>query len=161
MGGDAGAPAGLGFIYGSNIQHPIAWSWINDAYAFGWYVKTAISAPLASPELEAWLTGNSGSPSWSFVGHEFCFTGNSTCLTQPSASGTAALTSQLPSAGTITLSSGLGSHTFTAAYGSTPICTATDQTNADAVKITTSTTSIGVTGNGSDIIAWQCTAANN
>jgi hypothetical protein len=61
------------------------------------------------------------------------------------------------SSGTVTLSSGAGSHTFTTAYTNTPICTAVDQTNADAVKVTATTSTITFAGNASDVIAWTCT----
>jgi hypothetical protein len=65
------------------------------------------------------------------------------------------------SAGTCTLSSGSCSHTFTQAYPSAPICTATDTTSVEAVKATSTTTAITVTGTGSDVVAWHCQAANN
>lgn len=65
------------------------------------------------------------------------------------------------SAGTCTLSSGTCSHTFTQAYPSAPVCTATDTTSAAAVKATTTATAVTLTGTGSDVIAWTCMAATN
>lgn len=65
------------------------------------------------------------------------------------------------SAGTVTLAAGAGSHTFSTAYSATPVCTATDQTSAAAVKATSSTTAVTLTGTGTDIINWICTPAAN
>jgi hypothetical protein len=65
------------------------------------------------------------------------------------------------SAGTVTLASGAGSHTFTTAYGTAPICTASDQTSAAAVKVTSSTTAVTLAGTGTDVIAWICTPSAN
>lgn len=61
------------------------------------------------------------------------------------------------SSGTVTLSAGAGSHSFTNAYTNTPICTAVDQTNADAVKVTATASTITFAGNSTDVIAWSCT----
>lgn len=76
---------------------------------------------------------------------------------------TAVLGQQAPSqfAGTVTLSAGSGTVTFGTAYNSAPVCVGVDQTNADAVKMVPSTTGIAVTGNATDVIAWQCTGNPN
>ncbi len=71
------------------------------------------------------------------------------------------LSGPLFSAGTVTLVSGAGSHTFTKAYSTTPVCTATDTTAAKAVQVTVSTTAITFGGTGSDVISWICTSAAN
>jgi hypothetical protein len=80
----------------------------------------------------------------------------------PSASGTLAIAGANGiSAGTITLSSGHGSHTFVTAYSSDPVCTATDTTSSAEVEATSTTTSVSVAGKGSDVIAWVCTPSAN
>lgn len=66
-----------------------------------------------------------------------------------------------PSAGTITLASGAGSHTFATPYAAAPVCTATDTTSAAAVGVTSTTTAVSVTGTGTDVVAWICTPAFN
>lgn len=72
------------------------------------------------------------------------------------------------SAGTVTLSAGSGSHSFPSAYtsSSAPVCTATDSTSANAVKITVSGSAgtwagISLVGTGSDVIAWVCSPSAN
>jgi hypothetical protein len=50
---------------------------------------------------------------------------------------------------------------FTIAYSLAPVCTATDTTSAAAVKATSSTTAVTLTGTGSDVIAWICSPAAN
>lgn len=65
------------------------------------------------------------------------------------------------SSGSITMSRGTGSHTFTASYTAVPVCTATDTTSAAAVKITGSMMSVTVTGTGADMIDWICVPATN
>jgi hypothetical protein len=77
------------------------------------------------------------------------------------ATGTVIGCATLPSAGTVTLSSGAGSHTFGAAYGTAPICVGTDTTAANAVKVTSSTTAVTIAGTTTDVIAWVCTPAAN
>lgn len=62
--------------------------------------------------------------------------------------------------GTVTLSAGAGSHTFTTAYITAPVCTAVDTTSAAAVKATSSTTAITLAGTGTDVISWTCLPAN-
>jgi hypothetical protein len=66
-----------------------------------------------------------------------------------------------PAAGTITLSGGAGSHTFVTAYTAAPVCTATDTTGANAVKVTSTTAAVSISGTGTDSVAWICTPANN
>lgn len=63
--------------------------------------------------------------------------------------------------GAITLAGGTGSHTFTTAYTVAPICTATDTTAANAVKVTASTTAVTVTGTGTDVVNWACQNSAN
>lgn len=65
------------------------------------------------------------------------------------------------SAGTIRLSSGVGSHTFAAAYGTPPVCIATDTTSAAVVRVSSSRTAISVSGTGGDVIAWVCAPESN
>src|SRR5215469_6139750 len=65
------------------------------------------------------------------------------------------------SSGTIALSSGSGSHTFKRAYSAAPNCSATDNTSAAAVKVTSTTIAVSVTGTGTDIISWVCTPSSN
>ena len=100
------------------------------------------------------------------------FGGSSNCLvspgsgfltnTLPSASGTLALQgSDGISAGTITLFGGNGSHSFVTAYSSPPVCTATDTTSVNSVKVSSTTTIVNFTGTGSDVIAWTCSPAVN
>lgn len=57
---------------------------------------------------------------------------------------------------TVTLSGGSGSYTFTNAYISAPICTATDTSAANPVRVTTSATAATVTGTSTDVIALSC-----
>lgn len=66
-----------------------------------------------------------------------------------------------PSAGTVTLSGGTGSHTFTVPYGTAPTCAASDQSGTNAVKVTSTTTAVSLTGTGTDVIGWNCIAGNN
>lgn len=169
--GGGSATAGFGEDYGSSIQHPIAWAYIGDPVAFGWYDKTNSSTPISgSPG--AFLTGNGGdSPygSWDWVGAGFCFSGNSTCLSEPSSSGTVALSGANGiSAGLITMSGGAGSHTFATAYTTTaqPACTANDTTTVAAVKTSVvgsagDWTGIDVAGTTTDVVAWQCAPQAN
>jgi hypothetical protein len=69
-------------------------------------------------------------------------------LTQPSGSHDVA--------GTATLSSGTVTVTFATAFASAPVCVATDQTAANAVKVAPTTTNLVITGTGADVIAYQC-----
>ena len=59
-------------------------------------------------------------------------------------------------AGSITLSGGTGTYTFSATYVTTPICTATDTTTAAAVKTSASTTVLTITGTGTDVVNYIC-----
>ncbi len=80
----------------------------------------------------------------------------------PNATGTIALSGAGGvSAGTITLSGGSGLHTFATSYSATPVCTGSDTTSAAAVKVTSSTTAVTVSGTGNDVIAWVCAPATN
>ena len=65
------------------------------------------------------------------------------------------------SSGTIVLVSGSGSHTFTTAYSSAPVCVATDQTAPNSTTANATTTTVSVTGTGTDHISWICTPAIN
>lgn len=65
------------------------------------------------------------------------------------------------SAGTITLSGGAGSHTFSVAYSTAPVCTANDTTAANAVKVSSSTTAVTLAGTTTDVIAWSCSPSAN
>lgn len=71
----------------------------------------------------------------------------------------------LISAGTIRFTRGTGSHTFAHAYGTAPVCTATDTTHpAAAIQVTASTTAVTVTlpgGTSVDAVAWICTPSAN
>lgn len=73
-----------------------------------------------------------------------------------------------PSSGRVTLSGGLGSHTFSVVYTTwiKPVCTATDTTSVAAVKATITGsegawTGIRLRGTGSDVIAWTCLPARD
>jgi hypothetical protein len=80
----------------------------------------------------------------------------------PNVSGTIALSgANGVSAGTITLSGGSGSHTFATPYSAAPVCTASDTSTAAAVKVTSSTTGVFITGTGSDVVAWVCSPVTN
>lgn len=82
--------------------------------------------------------------------------------TLPAANGTLALKgADGTSAGTIALYGGFGSHTFKTAYQAIPVCTATDISGLNPVKLTVSNAAISVTGNGSDVINWICAPAAN
>jgi len=66
------------------------------------------------------------------------------------------------SAGTVTLSTGAGSHNFTYPYNVAPYCTATDGTTAsNPVKVTANTTTVTLAGTGSDVVTWICTPGAN
>jgi hypothetical protein len=64
-------------------------------------------------------------------------------------------------ASTATLSGGTVTVTFPTAYSSTPVCIATDQTNADAVKAAPTASTLVLTGNSTDVIAWLCVGNPN
>lgn len=67
----------------------------------------------------------------------------------------------LISAGTMRLSEGTASHTFKTPYTSVPVCTATDTTGSAAVRVTSTTTAISVSGTNDDVVAWICTPLAN
>ncbi len=59
-------------------------------------------------------------------------------------------------AGLVTLAAGSGSFTFPAAYTNPPICICTDTTAVNAVKCSTTATTLSVTGTGADVVAFAC-----
>lgn len=59
-------------------------------------------------------------------------------------------------AGRMTLASGSGSHTFAHPFTSPPVCVAADTTAVNAVKVTTSTTSLTVVGTSGDVVNYIC-----
>lgn len=59
-------------------------------------------------------------------------------------------------AGVITLSAGAATLTFTNAFQAAPACVGTDQTAANAVKISTTTTAATFAGTTTDVIAYAC-----
>lgn len=65
------------------------------------------------------------------------------------------------SSGTITLSSGSGSHLFAHPYRSAPVCTASDDTRAAAVRVRSNRTAVEFSGTGDDAVTWICTPAAN
>jgi hypothetical protein len=66
-------------------------------------------------------------------------------------------TSNTDFAGYVTLSSGSGSYSFSGTYATAPVCTASDTTNvANNVKPTASSTTLTLTGTGSDVISYIC-----
>lgn len=58
--------------------------------------------------------------------------------------------------GTKVLSGGTGTITFTKQFQTVPICTATDQTAANPVKVAPTATQLVLTGTTTDTIAWRC-----
>lgn len=65
------------------------------------------------------------------------------------------------SSGTMTLSNGSGSHSFTEPYKSAPVCTASDKTRAAAVRVTSTRTAVELSGSGNDAVTWICAPAAN
>ncbi|MDE2020716.1 MAG: hypothetical protein KGJ13_10305, partial [Patescibacteria group bacterium] len=63
-----------------------------------------------------------------------------------------------PQSGTVTLSAGAGTFTFSPSFPSTStvICSAIDTTSASAVKASATSTTLTLAGNGSDVIAYNC-----
>jgi hypothetical protein len=83
-------------------------------------------------------------------------------FTLPAASGTAELAgANGVSSGTVLIRGGSGSHTFAAAYSTSPVCTATDMTSAAPVKVASAPTTVSVTGSEGDTVAWICAPATN
>lgn len=64
-------------------------------------------------------------------------------------------------AGTKTLSGGAGTVTFATAFASAPVCTANDQTAANAVKVTTTTTTVVFAGTTTDVVGYICVGNPN
>lgn len=87
------------------------------------------------------------------------------CLKRPGVGHLAILTNGGVAApdvyGTKTLSAGAGTVTFATAFTAAPICFGTDQTAANAVKISTTTTAATFAGTTSDVIAYFCLANPN
>ncbi|HZS54853.1 MAG TPA: hypothetical protein VFA65_10650 [Bryobacteraceae bacterium] len=73
------------------------------------------------------------------------------------ASGTA---SNTDFAGQLTLTAGIANYSFAGQYTSAPICTGSDSTGNNAVKVTTTTTGLTLTGTGTDVINYICVARN-
>lgn len=66
------------------------------------------------------------------------------------------------SANTVTLAAGTATWTFATAYSSAPVCTASDQTAANAVRVEApSTTAVKVDGTTTDAVSIICTPAAN
>ena len=63
-------------------------------------------------------------------------------------------------AGQLTLSGGSAAYTFTGTYASAPICTASDTTAVNAVRVSTTPTALTLTGGGSDVINYICVGRN-
>ena len=83
-------------------------------------------------------------------------------LTLPSINGTlATLGGDGISSGSITLSGGTGTHSFTIPYTTAPACTAADGTAANAAKIVSTTGGVTVTGTSTDVVTWICAPASN
>lgn len=122
----------------------------------------------SSPFLDSGAATSSGNNSpydaslaaqFTFSGKNFGFSGSKGqhFITQAAGSdisGTIALTSGTPSTATFT---------FTTPYTSTPVCTASDQTSASAIKVAPSTTNVVFTGPNSvtDTIAFICVGNPN
>jgi hypothetical protein len=64
-------------------------------------------------------------------------------------------------AGTLTLSGGVATRTFATAYNNPPICTGSDSTANNSVKVTTTATTISMTGTGTDVINYICVGNPN
>jgi hypothetical protein len=63
-------------------------------------------------------------------------------------------------AGQIVLSGGTGSFTFAGLYATPPVCTASDTSARNAVKVSTTNTGLIVTGTGADTINYICVGRN-
>lgn len=63
-------------------------------------------------------------------------------------------------AGQIVLSGGTGSYTFSGSYATPPVCTASDTSAKNAVRVSTTKTGLTVTGTGSDTINYICVGRN-
>lgn len=58
--------------------------------------------------------------------------------------------------GKLTLSGGTASYSFNATNATPPVCTATDNTSAAAVKVVSTTSALTVTGTGTDVVTYIC-----
>jgi hypothetical protein len=79
-------------------------------------------------------------------------------------SGTPAVTSQLPTAGTITLYGGVGQHTFAKPYATNPNCSYGPSTTENTYKISATTTTVTVTSSSNhdgSTVSWTCSATMN
>jgi len=79
-------------------------------------------------------------------------------------SGTPAVTSQLPTAGTMTLYGGVGQHNFTVPYATNPNCSYGPSTTESTYKISATTTTVTVTSSSShdgSTVSWTCSATVN
>jgi hypothetical protein len=56
----------------------------------------------------------------------------------------------------VTLSAGAGTYTLVGTYLTSPVCQATDQTAAAAVKASATTTVVTLAGTGTDVISLSC-----
>lgn len=63
-------------------------------------------------------------------------------------------------AGSVTLSGGAGSYTFTGTYAVAPICVATDATAAAATKASATTTTLTLAGTTTDVLKYVCVVRN-
>lgn len=64
-------------------------------------------------------------------------------------------------AGTVTLSAGTKTVSFSPAFTSAPACTATDTSGANAVRASATTSALSLTGTGTDVIAYICVGNPN
>jgi len=62
--------------------------------------------------------------------------------------------------GTLTLAAGTQTYNFTGTYVSAPICTASDTTALNVVRVQTTTTVLTVTGTGTDVVYYICSGRN-
>lgn len=67
-------------------------------------------------------------------------------------------TNNTDQSGFITLVAGAATYTFSGTYVTAPVCTASDTTALALVKPTTTNTTLSITGTGTDVIAYSCTA---
>ncbi len=63
-------------------------------------------------------------------------------------------------AGQLSLTAGTASYSFTGTYTSAPICTASDTSAQNAVKVATTATTLTLSGSGSDVINYICVGRN-
>jgi hypothetical protein len=162
--GYVNADAHMQFFDPILIHIPVGQATDNEAAEFGANLANypdSLTPPVeASPRGLPFAFGGSGDNSFAILDHT-TLTANRT-FDFPNASGTIALSGPAGvSAGTITLVSGAGSHTFSTAYSTAPVCVGSDTTSSAAVLVTSSTTAVSVSGTGTDVIAWICAPAVN